>query len=91
MTTRKRRQRKPTVRAELAIIGSRLTRIEEEIAKQKIAADHSKQARSKWGDRSWDVFKTILASVLTVAILYGAGRLECMPPSPTSSKIEVRP
>lgn len=75
-------------------MGTTETRVDEledwtESSKVRTQADDS--ARSKWGDRVWQLVQAVVAAVLIAGILTGISYLRCVPPPPQSTKVEAKP
>lgn len=69
-----------------------MRRMEAAFDEAKKANEQTKSARTKWGERAWDLFKTIVAALIIAGLLYAAEWVRCVPPPPaTTGKIEVRP
>lgn len=71
----------------------RIRRIELAIEDTKTRNEQAKGARTKWGERAWDLLKTIIAALIIAGMLYAAEWVRCVPPPPptTGKVVEVRP
>lgn len=78
------------LRARLAAFEEMVDAHEDALSTTKVRALTEESKRQKWGDRAWDLGKSVLAALIIAGLLYASGRLTCTAP-PKATTPEIRP
>lgn len=70
---------------------ARLERIEKYVSKVQERETVAATEKTKWGDRLWGLFKSVISVLLAAALLWAAQMVQCVPPPANTQKVEVRP